>query len=147
MPGGPLRRTLGLPWTPGNAFGTIWGSSSLLRGSRAPKQAPNGVRKGSATRFVWLNADPHPSAPWGSLGGYGGGQNQTPLERQQVGRSRPEGLIGMSGNPLGRFGALRASKACALQKKQEKKCFKSITLSGKSCVDLDHERTRRKAAL
>ena len=49
-------------------------------------------------------------AHWGG----GGGQNQTPLERQQVGRSRPEGLIGMSGKSIGqiwcssRFEGLRA---------------------------------------
>ena len=32
--------------------------------------------------------------------------------------------MGCLENPLGRFGALRASKACALQKKQEKKCLR-----------------------
>ena len=44
MPGGPLIRHLGHLWTPGETFGTTWGSLSLPKGSRAPKLVPNRVR-------------------------------------------------------------------------------------------------------
>ena len=44
VPGGPLIRHLGHLWTPGETFGTTWGTLSLPKGSRAPKLVSNWVQ-------------------------------------------------------------------------------------------------------
>ena len=76
---------------------------------------------GSAMRSIWLNTDPHPSGPHGSVVVDGVGQNTTPLERQQLDGVVLRGSLGCLGRPLGRFGARRASKACARSRRSRRR--------------------------
>ena len=149
VPGGPPIRHLGHLWTPGETFGTTWGSLSLPKGSRAPKLVPNWVQNQArgeppdsslVTCFSLLCSCPVPKSGAKSCWGEPPGSSlvvcvQLPFSlagcrRKLLGRARVAVVVQKPQSPAGR--------------PEEGDVFYK---QSKSDLDMGQGRTRRKATL